>query len=174
METYEWYYVGQFGQLGPLSLEQVQDLVDGGVITAETYVWRPGMSDWTEARRVPDLARLLRAPSTPPPFEPGGRTSKRRERREHRESRRALSSREVELESPYEIASPRSRLTGGILQLLLPGVGRMYLGYAAIGVLQLFAAVCTCGVMWLWSLIDGIVILAGGVRHDGYGRALSD
>ncbi|MEW5883301.1 MAG: GYF domain-containing protein [Armatimonadota bacterium] len=174
METYEWYYVGQFGQLGPLSLQQVQDLIDGGVITAETYVWRPGMSDWTEARHVPDLSRLLRAPATPPPFEPGGKAPKRRERREPRESRRALSSREVELESPYDIPSPRSRLTAGILQLLLPGVGRMYLGYAAIGVLQLFAAICTCSIMWIWSLIDGVVILAGGVRYDGYGRVLKD
>lgn len=171
METYEWYYVGQFGQLGPLSFGQVQDLIDGWVITAETYVWRPGMSDWTEARYVPELSALLRMPSTPPPFDPRSRPSLRRDLKERRIP---LSSHAAAFESPIEITSPRSRLTAGILQLLLPGVGRMYLGYAAIGVLQLLSAICTCGLMCLWSWIDGVVILAGGVRHDGYGRALED
>lgn len=170
METYEWYYVGQFGQLGPLSLQQVRDLLDGGVITAETYVWRPGMSDWKEAREVPDLAPLLQPSTTPPPFDP----SATRKRRQHG------SFQEHELESRRlhslgsALPSPRSRLVAGILQLFLPGVGRMYLGYAAIGVLQLFATLCTCGIMWIWSLIDGIVILAGAVQYDGYGRVLTD
>jgi hypothetical protein len=171
MDTYEWYYVGQFGQLGPLSLKQVQDLIDGGVITTDTYVWRPGMSEWTEARYVPELSALLRAPATPPPFEPRGRTLTWKGRRERS---RKLASQDIALEYPDEIISPRSRLTAGILQLFLPGVGRMYLGYAAIGVLQLFSAICTCGVMCLWAWIDAVVILAGGVRYDGYGRMLED
>lgn len=170
MDTYEWYYVGHFGQLGPLSLQQVRDLIDGGVITADTYVWRPGMSDWIEARHVPELSALLRVPSTPPPFEPRNRAAARRVTRGQS---RTLSSRTTALESPVEIVSPRSRVTAGVLQLL-PGVGRMYLGYAAIGVLQLFLAICTCGVMCVWSWIDGVVILAGGVRYDGYGRVLEE
>jgi len=174
METYEWYYVGELGQLGPLSIEQVEDLVEGGVITSETYVWRPGMSDWTEAGHVPAIASLLHSPTKPPPFDPGRRASKRKKAREVREGRGTLESRQVALESRGDVPSPRSRLVAGVLQLLLPGVGRMYLGYAAIGVLQLFSVVCTCGIMWIWSLIDGVVILAGGVEHDGYGRVLTD
>lgn len=174
MDTYEWYYVGQFGQLGPLSLEQVHDLIDGGVITGETYVWRPGMPDWVEARYVPDLAAILRAPASPPPFEPRRRASKWRQTPDRWERGRTVSSCQFEPQHSNAVPSPRSRLAAGILQVLLPGVGRMYLGYLAIGVLQLFATLCTCGVMWLWSLIDGIVILAGGVRYDGYGRALTD
>jgi TM2 domain-containing membrane protein YozV len=71
------------------------------------------------------------------------------------------------------IRSDRSRALAGILQLLIPGVGRIYLGYAAYGVLQLFFTLCF-GIGYLWSIIDGIVILTGGVKLDGYGRQLAD
>jgi TM2 domain-containing membrane protein YozV len=72
------------------------------------------------------------------------------------------------------IRSDRSRAAAGILQLILPGVGRMYLGYLAYGVLQLLLTIMTCGLLWLWSFIDGIIILTGGVKLDGYGRQLPD
>jgi hypothetical protein len=72
------------------------------------------------------------------------------------------------------LKSDRSRTAAGILQILLPGVGRMYLGYLAYGVIQLALTIVTCGVLWIWSFIDGIIILSGGVRLDGYGRQLSD
>ena len=69
------------------------------------------------------------------------------------------------------MTSDRSRVLAGVLQLLIPGVGRFYLGYSAYGVMQL--VLFPCGfVGWLWSVIDGIVILSGGVKLDGYGRQL--
>jgi hypothetical protein len=71
------------------------------------------------------------------------------------------------------LKSDRSRTAAGILQIVLPGVGRMYLGYLAYGIIQLFLAIF-CGVGWIWSIIDGIVMLSGGVRLDGYGRQLVD
>ena len=40
------------------------------------------------------------------------------------------------------------------------GVGRFYLGYTTLGVLQLLFSWLTCG---LWGLIDGIFILIGNV-----------
>lgn len=70
------------------------------------------------------------------------------------------------------IRSDRSRLVAGILQILLPGVGRMYLGYVAIGVLQLIILIPTCFIGWLWSIIDGVLILSGFTKLDGYGRVL--
>ena len=73
----------------------------------------------------------------------------------------------------YTVSSERSRVLAGVLQLLIPGVGRIYLGYAAYGVMQLLLVPCLL-VGWLWSVIDGIVILAGGVRLDGYGRHLGE
>ena len=71
------------------------------------------------------------------------------------------------------VQSDRNRVVAGILNLLLPGVGRIYLGYAAHGVLQLVLSFCF-GLGYLWSFVDGIIMLSGGVKYDGYGRVLSD
>ena len=68
--------------------------------------------------------------------------------------------------------SDKNRTVAGLLNFL-PGFGRFYLGYAAHGALQLFTAMM-CGVGFIWSIIDGIYILAGGVKFDGYGRRLED
>lgn len=70
------------------------------------------------------------------------------------------------------IRSDRNRILAGILQFIIPGIGRLYLGYAAIGVMQLLLTCFLIGA--IWSVIDGIVMLAGGVKLDGYGRVLSD
>lgn len=69
---------------------------------------------------------------------------------------------------PY---SDKSKLTAGLLQILIGGlgIGRFYLGYTTIGVLQLI----TCGGFGIWSLIDGILILTGKVP-DPQGRPLKD
>ncbi|MTE13905.1 TM2 domain-containing protein [Nocardia aurantiaca] len=67
--------------------------------------------------------------------------------------------------------SDKSKLTAGLLQLLIGslGIGRFYLGYTTIGVLQLV----TCGGCGVWALIDGILILIGKVP-DPQGRPLRD
>ncbi|MFE4463180.1 NINE protein [Nocardia tengchongensis] len=67
--------------------------------------------------------------------------------------------------------SDKSKLTAGLLQLLAGGfgIGRFYLGYTTIGVLQLV----TCGGCGIWALIDGILILTGKVP-DLQGRPLRD
>ena len=59
---------------------------------------------------------------------------------------------------PY---SDKSKVVAGLLQIFLPfGIGRFYIGDTKIGVLQLLVAIFTCGIGGLWSLIDGIIILA--------------
>ncbi len=70
------------------------------------------------------------------------------------------------------VKSDRNRLVAGLLQLFLPGVGRMYLGYVAIGVLQLLS--CLCGIGLIWAFIDALIILSGGVKYDGYMRRLDE
>ncbi|GAB2555979.1 TM2 domain-containing protein [Nocardia heshunensis] len=67
--------------------------------------------------------------------------------------------------------SDKSKLTAGLLQLLVGGLGlgRFYMGYTTIGVLQLV----TCGGCGIWALIDGILILTGKVP-DPQGRPLRD
>ncbi|MDT5367221.1 MAG: hypothetical protein QOC62_1652 [Mycobacterium sp.] len=71
--------------------------------------------------------------------------------------------------------SDKSKLTAGLLQIFLGGfgVGRFYLGYTNIGVLQLVVSVVTCGIGSIWGLIDGIMILIGNVP-DPQGRMLRD
>ncbi|MDM7854160.1 TM2 domain-containing protein [Cellulomonas alba] len=84
--------------------------------------------------------------------------------------------------------SDKTRTTAGLLQLLLPfagicGVGRLYAGQIGIGLVQLigfvvgaFLIIVLVGLViapaiWLWSVVDGIVLLSSGGR-DGYGRPL--
>ena len=66
----------------------------------------------------------------------------------------------------------KSRLAGGLLNIFLPGIGRIYLGYVGIGVAQLLLAFI--GVGAIWSFIDGIIILVGSVLVDGKGNPLGD
>ncbi len=67
--------------------------------------------------------------------------------------------------------SDKSRIAAGILNLL-PGFGRFYLGYAAHGVLQLMTSFCGVGLIWSW--LDGLYIMVGGAKYDGYGRVIDD
>jgi TM2 domain-containing membrane protein YozV len=71
--------------------------------------------------------------------------------------------------------SDKSKLTAGLLGIFLGGfgVGRFYLGYTNIGVLQLVVSVVTCGFGSIWGFIDGIIILIGNVP-DPKGRPLRD
>jgi len=42
----EWYYVEAGRQAGPVSQEQLNDLVASGKVQPSTLVWRPGMQNW--------------------------------------------------------------------------------------------------------------------------------
>lgn len=72
--------------------------------------------------------------------------------------------------------SPKSRVAAGLLGIFLGGcgAGRFYLGYAGLGVAQLLVSLFTLGFGAIWGLIDGIVILCGGVAVDGQGYKLGD
>ena len=89
--------------------------------------------------------------------------------------------------------SDKSKVVAGLLQLLpavffgLGGIGRLYAGNTNMGILQIVATVIGwicffCGFVfllpfvvfagvWLWFVIDGIVMLAGHPT-DGQGRQL--
>lgn len=56
-----------------------------------------------------------------------------------------------------------------MLQIVLPGVGRMYAGYWALGVIQLLVALATAWIGAVWSFVDGILILTGHIRNDADG-----
>lgn len=68
------------------------------------------------------------------------------------------------------VASDRSAVAAGVLQLVLPfGTGRFYTGETRLAVLQLVCVVLTLGVGALWPIIDGIILLVAG-GTDGKGR----
>ena len=189
-EAAAWYYVGSFGQLGPLTLEQMEELIDGGVIEKSTYVWKPSMNDWLPAGNVTDLMtafKLVEPMASPPPV-PGmvpppavrPQAVQNHIQAPVQFSQSSSPSRLVSIQ-PQGYArtlhlprSDKSRTISGVLLLVIPGAGRMYLGYAALGVIQFIITFATCGFGYFWSLVDGIMILSGKVGIDGYGRALED
>ena len=168
----DWFYIGHYGQLGPLTFEQMAELIEGGVIARETYVWKSGMNDWLPADKAGDLSKAFSAadPFLAPPPPPGSAPP--------RPIAPRPAAAPVQFQSAYPafgsgLRSDKSRILAGLLNFI-PGVGRIYLGYSAIGVLQLVVFVCSFGIGGFWAWIDAVIILSGGVRMDGYGRQLTD
>lgn len=71
--------------------------------------------------------------------------------------------------------SEKQKLIAGLLQIFLGsfGVGRFYTGYTGIAIAQIAVTWLTCGVGFIWPLVDGILMLVGKVP-DSDGRPLRD
>jgi TM2 domain-containing membrane protein YozV len=71
---------------------------------------------------------------------------------------------------------PKQKIVAGILGILLGGLGvhSFYLGNSKKGIIQLVLSVVTCGLLGLWGLVEGIMILIGNVNTDAYGVPLTD
>lgn len=70
------YYIGINGQqYGPCDWQKLQQLVQQGLLTQQSYVWKNGMAQWELAGNVAELAPLFQgtAPAMPgmPPTMPG-------------------------------------------------------------------------------------------------------
>lgn len=63
----KWYYNDGSSQQGPFDEAQFNALIKGGLIKADTYVWKEGSESWVLAN-VSDFASYF-APQ-PPPFRP--------------------------------------------------------------------------------------------------------
>jgi len=185
----EWHYIGNYGQLGPLKEDQMQELIEVGVIESKTYVWRDGLDDWLLAKDAQELVAYFgNAPSgtaTPPPPPPGrfdvqgpgpfdgpkpDPISVPSVLGKMKPPRLPAAYHPNVPANAYVIKSDKSRVAAGVLNLIFPGFGRFYLGYSSIGLLQ-FMLTCI-GIGWVWSVIDGIGILAGACPEDGYGRQI--
>lgn len=72
----DFYYLdGARNQQGPVGPDEIARLVRGGTIRRDTMVWSAGMSDWSPAGQVNDLASLFGQvppprPAGPPPSGP--------------------------------------------------------------------------------------------------------
>ncbi|MDR0625842.1 MAG: NINE protein [Bifidobacteriaceae bacterium] len=78
------------------------------------------------------------------------------------------------------VREPKSKLAAGLLGIFLGGLGvhNFYLGYTGKAVAQLLISVLSIGLLAIvsviWGLIEGIMILAGSIKTDGYGVPLRD
>ena len=52
----EWFYARGDMQRGPVTEDELADLIKDGIISAETRVWKEGMDDWLPVSDVPELA----------------------------------------------------------------------------------------------------------------------
>lgn len=74
----------------------------------------------------------------------------------------------------------KSKLAAGLFGIFLGmfGVHRFYLGYIGVGVAQLLLTVLSCFILspiiYIWGLIEGILILAGSINKDAKGIPLKD
>ena len=64
----EWYYVVDGEQQGPLSEEELRNILSSGRLPTATLVWTEQMPDWLEANQVDGL--LVKAPPGVPTSEP--------------------------------------------------------------------------------------------------------
>jgi membrane protease subunit (stomatin/prohibitin family) len=64
----QWYLGVDGRQEGPLTTSALADQVRAGALTPTTLVWKAGMSGWTAAKDVPEVAAVLGA--APPPLPP--------------------------------------------------------------------------------------------------------
>ncbi|MBB3181826.1 GYF domain-containing protein [Variovorax sp. Sphag1AA] len=55
--THGWWYANGEARSGPLSSEQIEDLLRAGTIDADTLVWREGRMAWKAVHEVPELSR---------------------------------------------------------------------------------------------------------------------
>ena len=54
--------------MGPYNMQQLQQMVQNGQLTAQTYVWKQGMAQWELSGNVQELAILFGAVPPPPPM----------------------------------------------------------------------------------------------------------
>lgn len=63
--TYHLYVDGK--QIAEQTMQQVSTYIQQGIVTPETLVWTAGMTNWSKASEVPDIASVFNS-QTPPPI----------------------------------------------------------------------------------------------------------
>ena len=82
----------------------------------------------------------------------------------------------------YGYPQPKSKIVAGLLGIFLGGLGihRFYLGFTKIAVIQLILTLVlgafTFGIVALWGVVEGIMIIAGAAhfQRDAHGTPLRD
>lgn len=81
-------------------------------------------------------------------------------------------------------AGQKSKLAAGLLAFFLGSLGihNFYLGYTSKAVIQLcvslIGGVLTCSIatigVWIWAIVEGVMLLTGSIAVDGKGIPLKD
>lgn len=56
-----WYYAQNGQQVGPVSPEELKNLLSSQALVRDTPVWREGMAQWLPANQIPELVQGLPA-----------------------------------------------------------------------------------------------------------------
>jgi predicted Zn finger-like uncharacterized protein len=55
----EWFAAIDQKEVGPLTLDQLQERFRSGLVSLRTYVWKDGFASWKRVRDIPGLAALV-------------------------------------------------------------------------------------------------------------------
>lgn len=64
-----YYAMIEGSQAGPFSEQELSRLIEVKKIVKETYIWRPGLTTWEIAEKMPEILKLVALSPPPPPFQ---------------------------------------------------------------------------------------------------------
>ena len=62
-----YYAIIDGNQAGPFSEQELSRLIADRKVVKETYMWKPGLSNWQIAEKMPEILKLVAL--APPPFQ---------------------------------------------------------------------------------------------------------
>ena len=65
IQTLRYYILVNGEQIGNQSIENIKQLIQQGVVTGNSLIWRIGLDNWEEASKIPELINLF-VPPVPP------------------------------------------------------------------------------------------------------------
>lgn len=146
----QWYIVFNGEQIGPM--EENQLLAYG--LNANSQVWTEGMPQWAPAYTLPDLMSLIaenQAPANMNQQMYGGNVP----------PYAGMNQGSMQSQG-YASDSGKSKVTAGILAMLLGALGiqYFYLGKVGGGIITILLSCITCFAIWpIITFVQGIVML---------------
>jgi hypothetical protein len=61
-----WYFQFQGSEYGPVTRNQLQDVLEKGKAKGQLYVWRQGLKSWTQVSSIQEFASLISGANQPP------------------------------------------------------------------------------------------------------------
>jgi TM2 domain-containing membrane protein YozV len=153
-----WYAHVAGANYGPYSGHEIKSMIDSGRLTDSDYLCPEGGSAWTLAKNEPLLGSLFRAKAqaAPPPITTVSANGGTVVQVTNNIPTPNLAQAALLLNGEAAAKSPGIAL---LLSLLICGVGQMYNGQVAKGVLMLLGSLLAWlillgWVIWIWSMVD--------------------